>query len=279
MMEQEWERKLGELSTKLETELSVKLEKRFGKGLTSVLMVSTPCSGSTWLRYMIEGATGFFIGSNYNDTLLYNAGFLGEKVMESGRTILQRTHGASLYPTYIYDLQDRYEEVNSSLPTILLLRDPARTIISYWKLLNLAGSNKHLDEIPLSRFQSPDFHEFVGEATSLWEELAADRLLWCTGPLYVIHYEDLVHNPLYHLRRLLHFLRIPVDEGRLSCVSKHLTGPFKRKTNRYMDPFTEDEKIRFANAVKRINRLLLVLGYSQLPASDFIPHNLRSRES
>nr|XP_053631361.1 WSC domain-containing protein 1-like [Cherax quadricarinatus] len=206
-------------------------------------------------------------------------GFLGEKVMESGRTILQRTHGASFYPTYIHDLQDRYEEVNSSLPTILLLRDPARTIISYWKLLNLEGSNKHLDEIPLSRFLSPDFHEFVGEATSLWEELAADRLLWCTGPLYVIHYEDLVHNPLYHLRRLLHFLRIPVDEGRLSCVSKHLTGPFKRKTNRYMDPFTEDEKIRFANAVKRINRLLLVLGYSQLPASDFIPHNLRSRES
>ncbi|XP_069171807.1 sialate:O-sulfotransferase 1 [Procambarus clarkii] len=246
---------------------------RFGRGLTPALMVSVPGSGSNWLRYLLEGATGFFIGSSYNDTILYEAGFLGEMDgMDGGRTIMQRTHGPAFFLTYIHDLQDRYEHINSSLPTVLLLRDPARTIISYWKLFNLEGSNKHLDEIPAARFQGKDFHDFVSEVTSLWEELAADRLLWCSGPLYVIHYDDLLRHPIYHLRLLLRFLRIPVDEGRLSCLSKHIDGSLKRTTTRTIDPFTEDEKKMFANVVRRINRLLLVLGYPQLQASDYITH-------
>lgn len=47
---------------------------RFGKDLTPVQMVSVPCSGSNWLRYLVEGSTGFFTGSIYNDSLLYKEG-------------------------------------------------------------------------------------------------------------------------------------------------------------------------------------------------------------
>ncbi|KAG7167459.1 WSC domain-containing protein 1-like 4 [Homarus americanus] len=191
-----------------------------------------PCSGSTWLRYLLESSTGFFSGSKYNDTILYKAGFLGEyEGMEGGRTIIQRTHGASYFLADTHDLQDRYEKVDPDVPTILLLRHPAN------------------------------------EATSLWEELASDRLLWCNRPLYVLHYEDLVANTTHHLRQLLDFLSVPVDEGRFTCVASHLDGSFKRNTTRHFDPFTEDEKVRFVNAVKRINRLLTVLGYPQLPGS------------
>ncbi|XP_042224728.1 WSC domain-containing protein 1-like [Homarus americanus] len=241
---------------------------RFGRGLSPVLLVSMPCSGSTWLRYLLESSTGFFSGSKYNDTILYKAGFLGEyEGMEGGRTIIQRTHGASYFLADTHDLQDRYEKVDPDVPTILLLRHPAKTLISHWRLFHLAGSNKHLDDVPVSIYQSEDFHDFVSEATSLWEELASDRLLWCNRPLYVLHYEDLVANTTHHLRQLLDFLSVPVDEGRFTCVASHLDGSFKRNTTRHFDPFTEDEKVRFVNAVKRINRLLTVLGYPQLPGS------------
>ncbi|KAK4328480.1 hypothetical protein Pmani_001116 [Petrolisthes manimaculis] len=100
---------------------------RFGKGLTPVQLVSVPSSGSTWLRYLLEASTGFFTGSNYNDTLLYKEGFLGEKGgVHDGGTLVQRTHGAAWFLLYLHDLQDRYDYINSSIPTILLLRDPAR---------------------------------------------------------------------------------------------------------------------------------------------------------
>ncbi|XP_071542920.1 sialate:O-sulfotransferase 1-like [Panulirus ornatus] len=238
---------------------------RFGRGLTPVLLVSIPCSGSTWLRYLLEGATGFFTGSLYNDTLLYDAGFLGEKDgMHGGRTLVQRTHGTSFYLTDMHDLQDRYEHVDPDLPTILLLRDPARAIISYWKMFNLEGSNKHVEEIPESRFEGEDFRSFVAEMTLLWEELATDRLLWCRGPLHVIHYGDLVQDPMRELRQVLRFLRVPEDEGRLACVASHMRGSFKRNSSTHFDPFIMDEKLRFTNAVGRVNRLLRLLDYPLL---------------
>ncbi|KAK3854671.1 hypothetical protein Pcinc_038861 [Petrolisthes cinctipes] len=169
---------------------------RFGKGLTPVQLVSIPSSGSTWLRYLLEASTGFFTG------------FLGEKGgVQEGRTLVQRTHGAAFFLLYVHDLQDRYDYINPSIPTILLLRDPARTIISYWKMFNLEGHNKHVMEIPKWRFEGGDFHDFVAEVTLLWEEQTVDRLLWTTKPLHVIHFEHLKRDTLTHLRNLLDFLR------------------------------------------------------------------------
>ncbi|KAK4289142.1 hypothetical protein Pmani_037874 [Petrolisthes manimaculis] len=240
---------------------------RFGKGLTPVQLVSVPSSGSTWLRYLLEASTGFFTGSNYNDTLLYKEGFLGEKGgVHEGGTLVQRTHGAAWFLLYIHDLQDRYDYINSSIPTILLLRDPARTIISYWKMFNLEGLNKHVMEIPKRRFEGGDFHDFVDEVTSLWEEQTVDRLLWATKPLHLIHFEHLKRDPMTHLRNLLDFLSVPVNEGRLACLASHMNGAFKRNsTSATFDPFNAEEKKRFANVVRRVDRLLKVLGYPTMP--------------
>ncbi|XP_050700470.1 WSC domain-containing protein 1-like [Eriocheir sinensis] len=238
---------------------------RFGRGLTPVLLVSLPCSGSTWLRYMLEGATGLFTGSAYNDPLLHSGGFLGEGVpITPHTTLLHRTHGATIMP-FSHDIYARYQSVDPDLPTVLLIRDPARAIISFWKLNNLVGMNKHVEEIPESRFEGEDFRDFVAEATLLWEELAVDRLLWAVKPLFVLHYEDLQASPLPLLRRLLHFLSVPVDEGRLACLVAHPHGSFRRNTSSKFDPFTAEEKKRFAQAVKRVDNLLGLLGYPRVP--------------
>ena len=39
-----------------------------------VALASFPGSGNTWVRYLIERATGFYTGSSYNDGDLYKEG-------------------------------------------------------------------------------------------------------------------------------------------------------------------------------------------------------------
>ncbi|KAG7167458.1 WSC domain-containing protein 1-like 3 [Homarus americanus] len=161
---------------------------RLGGGMARVWLVSFPCSGNTWTRYLLEAVTGIFTGSFYNDDFLYKS----------------------------------------------------------------------------------DFHDFVETYVSHWEVIATDRLLWSSGPLYVLHYEHLLHNTTHHLRHLLHFLRVPVNEDRLACVSSHLTGPFKRSSNKDFDPFTTQEKIIMSTVVRRVTRLLLLLDYPPPPVYEWL---------
>ncbi|XP_053657385.2 sialate:O-sulfotransferase 1 isoform X3 [Cherax quadricarinatus] len=239
---------------------------RFSTGLPRVWLASFPCSGNTWTRYLLEAATGIFTGSVYNDRALQSEGFLGNAVAaDSGRTLVQKTHGNALFGHRRADLQDRYDILEARLPTILLLRHPAKAIISYWKLLRTRRKKlRHTAQVAIEVFQSDNFHRYVNKVIELWEEFATDRLLWCTGPLYVLHYELLVVDPEHYLRDLLNFLRVPVEEDRLACLRSHLDGPFKRKGSVDFDPFTEEEKRRMSTAVARVHRLLLLLGYPGL---------------
>lgn len=54
------------------------------------------------------------------------AGFLGEmEDVESGRTLVQKTHGVMFDSMYPHDLIERHASVHPTLPAILLLRNPA----------------------------------------------------------------------------------------------------------------------------------------------------------
>ena len=43
-------------------------------------LASYPCSGNTWSRYLIEGLTGYYTGSIYNDPTIRLSGMYGEGV-------------------------------------------------------------------------------------------------------------------------------------------------------------------------------------------------------
>ena len=47
---------------------------QFGQNLPVVGLVSYPSSGNTWLRYLIEGAIGYYTGSMYNDIAIAHKG-------------------------------------------------------------------------------------------------------------------------------------------------------------------------------------------------------------
>ncbi len=56
-----------------------------------------------------------------------------------------------------------------------------------------------------------------------WYELIADWLSYGTD-VYFLFYEDLVEDPLGEVRRLLDHLALPVDQDRLTCTARHLSG-------------------------------------------------------
>ncbi|KAK4306900.1 hypothetical protein Pmani_021307 [Petrolisthes manimaculis] len=89
---------------------------RFSKGLPQVQLMSFPCSGNSWTRYLLEASTGIFTGSVFNDPRIYKTGMIGERAKPNdGRTLVQKTHGrvfkSSMLPT---------------VPAVLLIRNPAK---------------------------------------------------------------------------------------------------------------------------------------------------------
>ena len=54
-------------------------------------LLSYPASGNTWLRHLIQKATGIITGSFYFSKLLYKNGFPGENIY-NGSVIVIKSH-------------------------------------------------------------------------------------------------------------------------------------------------------------------------------------------
>lgn len=80
-------------------------------------LASFPGSGNTWLRYLLQQATGVFTGSVYKDYGLLKSGFPAESISNSS-VLLVKTHEWGSHTW------DKFGKV------ILLVRDPAKAILA-----------------------------------------------------------------------------------------------------------------------------------------------------
>lgn len=91
-----------------------------------VALVSFHGSGNTWLRYLIEQATGYFSGSIYCDSILKKV-FPGEAVA-SGNVVVVKTHHADARTlpkdVQISTGQEKYHKA------IVLVRNPYDALVS-----------------------------------------------------------------------------------------------------------------------------------------------------
>lgn len=88
----------------------------------TVALASTPGSGNTWLRYLLEQLTGVRTGSIYVDKALYWAGFVGENVSNASVLVVKSHTGTTpLHPWYDRTWMDA---------VILLVRNPYRAALS-----------------------------------------------------------------------------------------------------------------------------------------------------
>lgn len=96
-------------------------------------LVSLPGSGNTWVRGLLETATGICTGAVYCDISLRGRGFIGEYI-RSGRALVVKTHSVS--PRWIrghwWNLESLGENAGIYGSAILLVRNPFDAFVAEW---------------------------------------------------------------------------------------------------------------------------------------------------
>jgi len=225
------------------------------KSSPACALASYPGSGNTWLRYLIEGATGVFTGSRYKDLQIQMYGLWGEiRDWQDGTTIVQKTHDS--HPNHVKnDFEGR---------GILILRNPYDAVLSDHNFL-FGG---HMGVGPASSYDRKDWESFVTIETSAWLGMAVN---WTRSSepdkLLVVHYEEVKTDLESQMRKILQFLGVEVDQKRLSCLSKHRNGFFHRKFNEKPEklPFSAPLRNQMDHLIENLNTFLIRRGYTPLP--------------
>lgn len=101
-----------------------------GKNRLPVALVSAEGSGNTWLRGLLEKATGICTGFIHCDYVMRMQGFVGESI-KSGSVIVVKTH--AIEPQWI---SANVSYLNSKPPSfgsaVFLLRDPYKSVVAEW---------------------------------------------------------------------------------------------------------------------------------------------------
>jgi len=231
--------------TSAEDERCSEMKYKYVRG-PHVLLTSVPSSGNTWLRYLLEKASGFFTGSVYKDKPVFEKGYLGEM---TDQTVIVKDH--------FYD-----QKFNLYNAAIFIVRDPYKTMLAEFKRQKTASHVGVVDSETIKK----DF-QLYDEGTLLFlsRSLTSKNI-----PLYVVVYENLVKDPIGEVRKLLtNFpplkLIVPdeeVLENRLLCLSSQLSGFFKRKKQSLdFDPYSNEVKKTVNENISKARKILSNAGF------------------
>jgi len=134
-----------------------------GVGRYPVALASYPGSGNTWVRGLIQAATGLCTGGVYCDTTLRANGFPGEEI-RSGVVLAVKTHQTDPRWTgvqYDNDLPLSYYKRVEDIPifsgAILLVRNPFDAMVSeYNRQLNVDSPDNHILQSGPEAFGKPN---------------------------------------------------------------------------------------------------------------------------
>ncbi|CAL4063682.1 unnamed protein product, partial [Meganyctiphanes norvegica] len=243
-------------------------------GLPTAGLASFPSSGNTWIRYLIESATGILTGSLYDDSSLTRKGMYGEGVVyDSGMTILQKSHG---YTTGDAMKLDHYERVDKnhleelSHQGVVVIRNPFKALVSH-RNLDVGG---HTGYAPKAHFMGKGWADFVTLKIKLWKDFYIDWLTLCRPEkVHITYYEIMKEDPVKEMKDILEYLKLPPDAGRLKCVGQHTDGLFKRKPNKNNhnpeDPYSQQLRDLIYEAIDDVNDILKQKGRKLLPLEKY----------
>ena len=208
-------------------------------------LASYPGSGNTWIRYLIEGASGVYTGSIFDSKSMADAGHLGElRNFRDGSTILQKTHHRAIYPDGYghFNLTWRIEHINQfNGRAVVVVRNPFNSILSYW---NFYQTGSHTVSADKNSLLSNEFQDFAFVGINRWYEIINDWLIYGKD-VYFVFYEDLKDDPVEEIQALFDHLGIELDLKRLECMKKHPTGKFKRKNHVEENIYSFDHQALF----------------------------------
>lgn len=219
-------------------------------------LASYPGSGNTWLRYLIEGATGIFTGSRYKDLQIQMYGLWGEiRSWEDGTTIVQKTHDANKHHVQ-EDFKGR---------AILILRNPYDAILSTHNFMY----SGHHGRAPARNFARSDWEKYVTVQTGKWLDMATNWTIHSTSQkVLVVHYENVKHDLIHEMRRILTFFHLPIDEDRLQCLAENKDGLFQREPSKTPEvvPFKMEMRKEMDRLIDHVNQKILIQrGFDPMP--------------
>ncbi|KAK6192839.1 hypothetical protein SNE40_004241 [Patella caerulea] len=194
---------------------SCKNIERSSTPLPLTALVSFPGSGNTWVRHMVQQATGIATGSLYNDSVIKYRGFPAEGIHDNTVSLI-KTH----------EWGDR--ERSKYRKAVILIRDPFDTLLAEFNRQR-SGHLGHAKEGDYSKY----WHQFVYDNAALWPRLYNDWFQF-KGPIHIIHFESLETNPLFEMQQLLKFLNLPVTDSDVKCMMRNRDGRFKRRTSKVL---------------------------------------------
>ncbi|XP_033102142.1 WSC domain-containing protein 2-like [Anneissia japonica] len=220
-----------------------------------ISLASFPGSGNTWVRYLIERVTGIYTGSYYNDGELSKKGFLGEREpYKKGNTVVVKTHR--------FD-EEHIREFDGG---IVIIRNPYDAMLSEHNR-KFGGHTGHAN--PMQYKQGTEWTDFVLGKSRTWTNTALNWLLHQPN-IHVVHYEHLKTDIYGELKKIVQFLKLPVNESRLLCVASDPVGKFKRPPapkgkQLDFDPFTEDMREMVSLYIKSVAMALDARNQEPLP--------------
>lgn len=131
-----------------------------GENRQPVALVSFPGSGNTWVRGLLETATGICTGAVYCDISLRATGFTGEFI-RSGSTLVVKTHESdpfwldSQFPWHVRHQLGRYGSA------IFIVRNPFKALVAEWN--RKVANDFHAQTIRLDSHVKAISQEWFGE--------------------------------------------------------------------------------------------------------------------
>ena len=240
--------------------------------LTTIPLLSFPGSGNTWLRHLIEQASGIYTGSVYNDWRLYKNGFTGEYQDPLDQTtIVIKSHlGNPGNRNVSWVPADRLFGQNKNLSCIYLLRNP---VDAYFSTMAFQTTKSHV-----GKYNYPDFHSMV--VRRHWKLTILDWADYyfqtytklsdsCSkNNIKLVFYERLKLKPWSYTKRLVSWIIKKNQRKDLSrkiklrkhCLKKYSEGDFHRRhlENEHVHNFPEDlfserEKVKMDKMMKVLN--------------------------
>ena len=164
---------------------------------------------------------------------------------------------------------------------ILLIRNPFRSVLSAFRHDKFgihANTDYGLktDILTALLYQGDDRNrinitEFEQAALGLvnsWREIVEN---WVKlGEVLVVHYEDVVSDKVAEVERMLRYLKMTPDKGRMECMKYASLDVYKRYGQRGWEQlYSQQLATVFRENIARVDRLLVQYGHRGIPYNKY----------
>ena len=212
-------------------------------------LASSPGSGNTWLRHLLEETTGIYTGSAFEQELnLTLHKFINKRVVDDS-VIAVKTHC-------------HCDSILFS-KAILIIRDPFSALVAEWNRRH-AGQVGHANQSTFVHNSGSDWAKYVYRRISKWADF---NINWYNtfannNSIHIVQYESLVKNTYHEMKRILNFLNMDVSKSIIDCAMTRKEGLYHRKKKHNQVKYFDSEMHRKINREKY--KVYLALNLAEL---------------